>query len=192
MRRPPPSQNPDSAPGRDALAALEPKLRAVRMLIMDVDGVMTDGSIVFNADGSELKVFNVRDGSGIKFLGRNGVKTAVLSARECPPVQHRARDLGIDYCVTGALDKLPAYRRLLADAGLADTDVCYVGDDLPDIPPMRAAGVPVAVADAVEEVKRIAVYVTSAPGGRGAVREVADLILHAQGKWEHLMERYLR
>jgi len=168
------------------------RFRAVRMLITDVDGVMTDGSIVVNADGSESKVFNVRDGSGIKFLMRNGIRTAIISARKCPPVDHRARYLGMDYCITGALDKLPAYRKLLGEAGLADADVCYVGDDHPDIPPMRFAGVPVAVADAAAEVKEHAAYVTEAAGGRGAIREVAELILKAQGKWDKMMERYLK
>ena len=167
------------------------KLRSVKMLVVDVDGVMTDGSIVFDADGGELKIFNVKDGSGLKYLMRNGIKTAMLSGRGCPAVGHRAKNLGLDYCVTGALDKLPAYRELLEKAGLSDSEVCYMGDDLPDIPPMRVAGVPVAVADAVEEVKKFAVYVTQAPGGGGAVREVADLILKAQGKWDALMERYV-
>ena len=172
-------------------ALSDPRLRPIKLLVLDVDGVLTDGSIVFNDDGSEQKVFNVKDGSGIKFLQRHGIQVAVLSARECRAVAHRARDLGIERCVTGALQKLPAYRKLLEDMGVSDAEVCYVGDDLPDIPPMRFAGFPVAVADAAEEVKRFAAYVTAAPGGRGAVREVADLILKAQDKWGRLMERYL-
>ncbi len=167
------------------------QLASIRMLITDVDGVLTDGSIVFHDDGSETKVFNVRDGSGIKYLLRNGIETAILSARECRAVNHRAAELGIRHCITGALDKLPAYRKLLEGAGLTDNEICYVGDDLPDIPPMRCAGFPVAVADAVEEVKGVAVYVTAAPGGRGAIREVAEMILRAQGKWDTLMNRYL-
>jgi 3-deoxy-D-manno-octulosonate 8-phosphate phosphatase (KDO 8-P phosphatase) len=161
------------------------------MLIMDIDGVLTDGSIVMADDGSELKVFNVKDGSGIKYLMRNGIQVAMLSGRTCPAVRARAENLGVTYCVTGALDKLPAYRELLQKAGLTDAEVCYVGDDLPDIPPMRCAGVPVAVADAVDEVKGVAAHVTTAPGGRGAVREVAEMILKAQGKWDKVMERYI-
>jgi 3-deoxy-D-manno-octulosonate 8-phosphate phosphatase (KDO 8-P phosphatase) len=176
----------------DSLRGIDPaRLRNIRMLVMDVDGVLTDGSIVFADDGSELKVFNVKDGSGIRYLMRNGIRTAILSARECPAVQHRAANLGITHCITGALDKLPAYRKLLEEAGLADAEVCYIGDDLPDIPPMRVAGLPVAPADATAEVKKFAAYVTTAPGGRGAVREVADLLLKAQGKWDTLMARYL-
>jgi len=170
---------------------MDQRLLRIKMVIMDVDGVLTDGSMIFNADGTESKAFNVRDGSGIKYLMRNGIRTALLSARECGPVRHRAESLGIDHCITGALDKLPAYRALLEETGLADADVCYIGDDLPDIPPMRAAGFPVAVADAAREVKDAAAYVTETLGGRGAVREVAEMILKAQGKWEHVMKRYL-
>ena len=167
------------------------RLVPIKMLIMDVDGVLTDGSMIFNADGTESKTFNVRDGSGIKYLMRNGIATALLSARECEPVRRRAEVLGIGHCITGALDKLPAYRNLLEQTGLADADVCYVGDDLPDIPPMRAAGFPVAVADGADEVKEVAAYVTHARGGHGAVREIAEMILKAQGKWENVMKRYL-
>ncbi|MFH1731901.1 MAG: HAD-IIIA family hydrolase [Planctomycetota bacterium] len=170
---------------------MDERLLRVKMVIMDVDGVLTDGSMIFNADGTESKTFNVRDGSGIKYLMRSGIETALLSARECAAVRRRAESLGISHCITGALDKLPAYRSLLEKAGLSDADVCYVGDDLTDIPPMRAAGFPVAVADAAREVKHAAAYVTETRGGRGAVREVAEMILQAQGKWEGVMERYL-
>ena len=171
--------------------APDARLLSIKMLITDVDGVLTDGSMIFNDDGTESKTFNVRDGSGIKYLMRNGIATALLSARECEPVRRRAESLGIDHCITGALDKLPAYRELLEQTGLTDADVCYVGDDLPDIPPMRVAGFPVTVADGVDEVKQVAAYVTQARGGRGAVREVAEMILKAQGKWENVMKRYL-
>ena len=165
-------------------------LRAVKMLVTDVDGVLTDGSIVIHADGSESKVFNVRDGSGIKMLERSGIKTVILSARECVAVEHRARGLRMTGCVTGALEKLPHFRKLVREAGLAESEVCYVGDDLPDLPPMRTAGFPVAVADAVDEVKAAAAYVTKARGGKGAVREVAEMILRAQDTWDQVMSRY--
>ncbi len=158
---------------------------------MDVDGVMTDGSITVNPDGSEQKTFNVKDGSGIKYLQRSDVKVAILSGRKSEPVDRRAEDLGIEHCRTGFKIKLPAYEDILEQVGVPDEAVCYIGDDLPDIPPMRRAGVPIAVADAVDEVKSRAAYVTAAPGGRGAVREVAEMILRAQGKWETVMERYL-
>ncbi|MFW6158483.1 MAG: KdsC family phosphatase [Planctomycetota bacterium] len=168
------------------------RLKPIKLVIMDVDGVLTDGSIVVNPDGSEQKVFNVKDGSGIKYLQRNGVRTAIISGRDCEPVEHRAADLGIDYCVTGAIDKLPAYREVLQRAGLGDGAVCYIGDDLPDLPPMRHAAVPVAVADASDEVRARAAYVTRARGGGGAVRELAELILEAQDKWKRVMARYLQ
>jgi 3-deoxy-D-manno-octulosonate 8-phosphate phosphatase (KDO 8-P phosphatase) len=171
--------------------SLAERLKAVRMLLTDVDGVLTDGSIVFHGDGSESKVFNVRDGSGIKYLMRNGIDVGLLSGRACPPVLHRAENLGIAHCITGALDKLPAFRKLLKTVGLTEKQVCYVGDDLPDIPVMRFAGLPVAVADAVDEAKEHAVYVTQARGGQGAIREIAEMILRAQGLWDKLMERYL-
>jgi 3-deoxy-D-manno-octulosonate 8-phosphate phosphatase (KDO 8-P phosphatase) len=167
------------------------RLARIRLLITDVDGVMTDGTIVVHADGSETKMFNVRDGSGLKYLRRNGIRLAVLSGRRCPAVDHRARDLGFHHCLTGHKDKLPAYREIVEAEGVDDADVCYLGDDLPDIPPMRHAGVPVAVADAAEETKNYAAFVTRAAGGRGAVREVAEMILKAQGRWDTVMQRYI-
>jgi 3-deoxy-D-manno-octulosonate 8-phosphate phosphatase (KDO 8-P phosphatase) len=167
------------------------RLARIRLLIADVDGVMTDGSIVVHADGSETKIFNVRDGSAVKWLNRHGLRTAILSGRPCAAVEHRARDLGFHHCLTGQKNKLPAYRQLVDAESLADADVCYVGDDLPDIPPMRHAGVPVAVADAADETKSYAAYITHAAGGRGAIREIAEMILKAQGKWDTLMQRYI-
>ena len=175
----------ETAEGRDA------RLIDIRLLVTDVDGVLTDGSMIFHADGTESKTFSARDGSGIKYLMRNEIQVAMLSARDCDAVRRRADSLGIEHCITGARDKLPAYRALLERLGLADAQACYVGDDLTDIPPMRAAGFPVAVADAAAEVRDVAALVTSAAGGHGAVREVAELILKAQGKWDNVMRRYL-
>ena len=169
----------------------DPRLLSVKMVITDVDGVLTDGSLIYADDGSERKAFNVRDGAGIKYLLRSGIGVAFLSGRTCRAVGHRAKSLGVDVCVTGAKYKLPAYERILADAGLTDAEVCYIGDDLPDIPPMRSAGFSVAVADAAAEVREVAAFVTRTCGGRGAVREVAERILKAQGKWEGIMKRYL-
>lgn len=170
---------------------LEQALKMVNLVVMDVDGVMTQGGIVINEHGEELKIFDVRDGSGIKYLMRCGIRTAILSGRACKAVEHRAQSLAMDYCLTKAHDKLPAYKKLLLSGGFHDHGVCYIGDDLPDIPPMRSCGLPIAVADAVDEVKQQALYVTKAKGGRGAVREVAEMIIKAQGKWQHLMERYI-
>jgi len=168
----------------------DPRLLSVRMVITDVDGVLTDGSLIYADDGSERKAFNVRDGAGIKYLLRSGIGVAFLSGRTCRAVGHRAKSLGVDVCVTGAKYKLPAYERILADAGLTDAEVCYIGDDLPDLPLVRRAGFGVAVADAVEEVRAEANYITQTPGGKGAVREVAEAILRAQNKWTQVTQRY--
>lgn len=170
---------------------LRTTLKGVRLVVMDVDGVMTRGDIIIDENGKELKIFNVRDGSGIKYLMRQGIPTAIISARPCEAVVERAKGLGMTYCVTNATDKLPAFDKILADARVAADAVCYIGDDLPDIPPMRRAGLPVAVADAVPEVIAEAKHVTKAAGGCGAIREMAELILKAQGKWADVMRRYL-
>lgn len=172
-------------------AEVKKRLKAVRLVIADVDGVLTTGGIVLDERGKELKIFHARDGSGAKYLKRFGIKTALLSGRPCRAVERRAKMLEMDVCVTGAKEKLPAYRKILKLTGVSSDAVCYIGDDLPDIPPMRAAGIAVAVADAADEVKRVASFVTKAPGGQGAYREVAELILKAQGKWAKLMERYI-
>lgn len=165
-------------------------LENVRAVICDVDGVLTDGSILLAADGTEVKKFNCQDGAGIKYLVRCGIQVAFLTGRESPAVDHRARELGVQHVRQGAKQKLPAYEELLAAMGVKDAEVCFIGDDLPDLPPMRRAGYAVAVADAREEVRAAAHYVTHAPGGRGAVREVVDRLLKAQGKWADLLRRY--
>ncbi len=163
---------------------------AVRAVICDVDGVLTDGGIVLCDDGTEAKRFHVWDGTGIKYLLRSGIEVAFLTGRESAVVVRRARELGVRHIRQGAKDKLPAYEELLAAMGVGDAEVCYVGDDLPDIPVMRRAGFAVAVGSAREEVRAVADHVTSAPGGQGAVRELAELILKAQDKWAALVARY--
>ncbi len=162
----------------------------VRMVIMDCDGVLTDGRAVYGSGGFEAVAFNVKDGTGIKYLQRAGLKTAILSGRDVEAVRARAAVLGIEEVVQGAKVKVDAYEGILARAGLADEDVAYVGDDLPDLPVMRRAGLAVAVADAVPEVIAQAHLVTERRGGDAAVREVAEFILKAQGKWEQILERY--
>ena len=162
----------------------------VRAVICDVDGVLTDGSIILCDDGTEAKRFHVWDGTGIKYLLRSGIQVAFLTGRESPVVVRRARELGVKHLRQGAKDKVPAYEELLADLGVDDRQACYVGDDLPDIPVMRRAGFAVAVGNAREEVRAEADHVTSAPGGQGAIRELAELILTAQGKWGAVVARY--
>lgn len=171
-------------------ANLEEKAKSVRLVILDVDGVMTDGRIIYTDGGEEIKAFNVRDGHGIKMLIRGGIDVALLTGRESRVVQHRAGDLGIDLVYQGAKDKLPVFERILKERGIKEGEVCYIGDDIVDIPVEKRVGFSVAVADGDEELKGCVDYVTKKPGGRGAVREVCELILKAQGKWEGMTLRY--
>ncbi len=164
----------------------------VDLLIMDVDGVLTDGRIVLDGEGNEWKFFNVRDGHGIVMLHRIGVETAIITGRSSKVVARRAEELSIKHVCQGALDKLKVYHDLKERLSMQDDRICYIGDDVVDIPIMTRVGVAVAVADAHPEVKRIAHYITEAPGGKGAVREVADLIIKAKGMWSKVMGRYLR
>ncbi len=162
----------------------------VRMVIMDCDGVLTDGRAFYGSGGFEAVAFNVKDGTGIKYLHRAGLRTAILSGRDVEAVRVRAQVLGIEQVELGAKVKVEAYERILARAGLSDEEVAYVGDDLPDLPVMRRVGLAVAVADAVPEVLAAAHLVTERRGGDAAVRETAEFILKAQGKWAEILRRY--
>lgn len=155
-------------------------LRAVRAVIVDVDGVLTDGGIVYTESGDELKRFSVRDGQGLVLLHEAGVLTAIVTARQSTIVVRRARELKIAEVHQGVSDKAATVREVLARHGIAPAQACYVGDDVGDLGPLKLVGLPVAVADAVPAVRRAARYVTRAPGGHGAVREVCDLILAAR------------
>ena len=166
-------------------------LEKIKMLVLDVDGVMTDGNIVVNADGSETKSFCVQDGHGIRMWRRAGLKVALLSGRLSPPTAHRAEQIEADHCVQDCHDKLAGLKELLQEAGMSADEVVYVGDDLPDFPPMCQAGLGVAVANAVEELKEHADFITARRGGEGAVREVIEYVLKATGQWQELMKRYL-
>ena len=163
---------------------------SVELVVLDVDGVLTDGTISMDDRGVERKSYHVRDGTAIKYLMRAGLRVAIVSGRYSKANIHRAKELGIRDVLQNAKVKLSAYEKLLAKYNLPDERVCCVGDDLPDLPILRRAGFAVAVADAAEEVKAAADYVTSAPGGRGAVREVAEVILRAQDKWGAILQRY--
>lgn len=162
----------------------------VKMVVFDVDGVLTDGKIIIDSAGIETKTFNVQDGTGIKYLLRSGIKVAFITGRQSVAVALRARELGVEDVYQGAKEKLGPYTELIRKHGLHDDEVCYVGDDLPDIPVMRRVGVPVAVANCRPEVKNEAAYVTRAEGGSGAAREVAEKILKDQGKWDTILSRY--
>lgn len=165
-------------------------LENIRALICDVDGVLTDGSILLAEDGTEIKRFNSQDGAGIALFVRSGYQMAFLTGRVSGAAATRARELGVQHIRQGAGDKIPPYEDLRAAMGLSDAEICYIGDDLPDVPVMRRVGLAVAVADARPEVRAAAALVTQAPGGRGAVREVIELILKAQGKWADIVSRY--
>ncbi len=162
----------------------------IQLLVMDVDGVLTEGAIIINSDGSETKAFNVADGHGIRMWKRAGLQIAFLSGRFSSPTTHRAEQLEIDHCIQDSHHKLPALKELLDKLGLSPSQVAYIGDDLPDLPPMQYVGFGVAVANAVDQVKEHADLVTSRCGGKGAVREVIEHILKKAGRWQKLMDRY--
>jgi len=166
-------------------------LADIEILALDVDGVLTDGTLIVHGDGSESKCFDALDGHGITLWKRAGLKVALISGRASEPTQRRAEQLQIEYVFQDCHDKLPVLEKCLEQIGLAPQKAAYVGDDLTDLPLIRYVGFGVAVADAVDEVKRYADYVTTRPGGRGAVREVIEHILKNSGRWQELMKRYL-
>jgi 3-deoxy-D-manno-octulosonate 8-phosphate phosphatase (KDO 8-P phosphatase) len=167
-------------------------LRTIELLVLDVDGVLTDGSVIVHADGSESKHFHTLDGHGIRMWQRAGLRVALLSGRYSAPVECRARELGVTRVLQNCHFKRPALDELLAEVGLTLAQTAYVGDDLPDLPVIRDVGFGVAVAGAVEQVRARADYVTTRPGGRGAVREVIELILKESGRWDDLLKRYVQ
>ena len=162
---------------------MEDVLKNIKVVVMDVDGVLTDGRIIVDSNGVETKNFDVQDGFGIVFLKKCGLKTAIISARESGVVAHRARDLKIDHVYVGVYPKLNAYLSMLEEFQVQDEEVCFIGDDLVDLSIMRRCGFSFAVANAVFEVKQMADFVTARKGGHGAVREAIELILKAQGQW---------
>ena len=170
-------------------SALNARLKKIKLLVMDVDGVLTDGKIVVDARGKELKFFDVQDGFGLVLLRQADIKTAILSARSSPAVTARAEDLKIDKICQDAYPKRSSYERLIRELGCRDEQVCFMGDDLPDLPILKRVGFAVAVPNAVGELKKAAHYVTTQRGGDGAVREVAELILKAQGQWKNILAR---
>lgn len=169
---------------------MQERLAAIKLLLMDVDGVLTDGRIIMDANGVESKFFNVKDGHGIKMLQRSGVEVGIISGRESQVVKNRAAELGISRVYLKATDKLLPYREILALTGLEDHQVAYIGDDIIDIPILRRVGFAVAPADAVAELFSHVHYVTKNGGGWGAVREVCDLLLKSQQTWDTVTARY--
>jgi len=166
-------------------------LTKIQLLALDVDGVLTDGTLVINADGSESKFFNSLDGHGIKMWQRAGLKVALISGRASAPTELRAEQLEIEYVFQDCHNKLPVLEQIADKLDLSPENMAFVGDDLTDMPVIRYAGFGVAVANAVDEVKQCADYVTTRPGGSGAVREVIEYVLKNSGRWQELMRRYL-
>ena len=162
----------------------------VALLLIDVDGVLTDGRIVYAEYGDELKFFDVQDGAGLVFWNRAGLKSAIITARTSRLLKHRAKEMRVDFLAQGRLEKLPVYEQLLKRFRLSHEQVCAIGDDLMELAILRRVGFAVAVPNAVDEVRHVSHYVTKRPGGRGAVREVIDLILKAKGLWEPVLQRY--
>lgn len=169
---------------------MDAKLAKIKLLLLDVDGVMTDGRIIYDNQGNELKAFDVKDGHGLKMLQRAGIKIGIITGRQSELVAKRAAELGIEILYQKALTKLGPYQEILAAEGLVDEQVAYVGDDVVDLPILRRVGFSATVADAVPEVLPLVDYVTNRSGGRGAVREICDLLLKASGQWDTLTERY--
>ena len=168
------------------------KMERIKLLLMDVDGVLTDGRIIYDNLGNELKAFDVKDGHGLKMLQRAGIQLGIITGRSSQVVDKRAAELDIEILYQGVKIKLEPYLEIMAATGLADEQIAYIGDDIVDLPLLRRVGFSATVADAVEDVKPLVDYVTSRPGGRGAVREVCDMLLRAGGHWESLTERYFK
>jgi len=170
----------------------EAQLDRIKLLVLDVDGVLTAGEIMVGADGELMKQFHVQDGLGITIAHKVGLKTAIITGRQSPMVQLRSAELGIADVYQGAKSKTEALAALLAKYNLTPNEVAYIGDDLNDLPVMLRVGLACAVANAAAEVKQYATLVTTRKGGHGAVREVIEQILKAQGKWEKILAEYVK
>lgn len=183
---------PETKLGHSPKHDLAERARKIELLLLDVDGVLTDGSIIYSADGTEIKRFHVRDGSGLKFWHGNGKRSAIISGRRSTAVERRARELGIAPVFQGCAAKLPALDALLAETGLLPEQVCAIGDDLPDLPILRRSGVAASVADGCAEVRAAADYVTPNSGGHGAVRDTVEWLLRLQGHWDSTVAEFHR
>lgn len=174
--------------GKVTLVSRDPK--DIQLLILDVDGVLTDGSLILGSDGQEYKLFNSKDGAAIRWWLRSGRQMAWISGRESPAVLHRAEQLGVRHVYQHILDKLPVYSGLLKELAIPEGQVAYIGDDLVDLPVMSRCGFSISVADAMDEVRTMADLITERSGGRGAVAEAVRFLLHAAGDWEKVVAKY--
>jgi 3-deoxy-D-manno-octulosonate 8-phosphate phosphatase (KDO 8-P phosphatase) len=173
--------------------ALKKRAAQIKLLLMDVDGTMTDGGVILlsqpGGSALEIKRFDAHDGQGLTLAHTAGIRTGCITGRESPALLRRAHEMKMDYIYMKIPLKMPAYEEILAKAGLKDVEVAFVGDDLPDIPILKRVGLAVAVGDAVADVKKIAHYTTKAHAGRGAIREAIELILKSKGIWDELIDK---
>jgi 3-deoxy-D-manno-octulosonate 8-phosphate phosphatase (KDO 8-P phosphatase) len=169
--------------------ALKDRVRKIKAVVFDVDGVLTDGKIIYDSEGREIKNFNVQDGLGMGALRKMGLKLAIISSRNSKVVAPRAKELRIDHTYVGVDPKIKAYEDLLKKLKMKDEQICFIGDDLADLRVMQRVGVAIAPANAVGEIKKASHYVTKKSGGEGAVREAAELILKGQGLWSKFLRQ---
>lgn len=174
------------------MSTLTETAQQIKLVIFDIDGVLTDGSLFIGDDGQEYKAFNSRDGHGIRMLQESGVQCAIITGRKSEVVLHRARDLGIEHVLQGYRDKRPAFQELLSRTGFNASEVAYVGDDVVDLPVMAQVGLPIAVADAEDFVKLNAQWITKRPGGRGAARDTCEFLMQARGVLDEKLASYLQ
>ena len=167
------------------------RARRIRLALFDVDGVMTDGTLFISEGGETFKPFNILDGLGLKLLQSSGVATGILTGRASAAVEARVAELSIDHCITGAADKLRSYTDLRIQLGLDDEEVCYMGDDLPDLPVLRRCGLALCPPGAVSLIRDQVHCITQVGAGKGAVREVCELIMQAQGTWDEQVSGYI-
>jgi 3-deoxy-D-manno-octulosonate 8-phosphate phosphatase (KDO 8-P phosphatase) len=167
----------------------EERLKQIKMVLLDVDGVLTSGDIIYSDNGEQTKIFNVKDGIGIRLLKEAGIKVGIITGRKGRALHYRCANLGIDLIFEGIMRKDQVLETVTAHTGIAEEAMAYVGDDLPDLPVMKRVGLSVAVADAHEILQQHAHMTTQARGGKGAVREISEAILKAQGVWDELIGR---
>jgi len=169
---------------------LREKARKIKLLLLDVDGVLTDGRIVYDSRGHDMKFFDVHDGMGVYALRRSGIKTVLITAKGSRAIKPRARDMQVEEVFSNVSPKTAVLDKILKKYKVDISEVCFAGDDLVDLCLMKKVGFPIAVFNACPEIKQVATYVTIRPGGRGAVREIAELILKSQGKWNDILKLY--
>ncbi len=170
---------------------MEERLKKIKLLLLDVDGVLTDGRIIYDSSGKELKLFNVHDGMGVHLLHKQNIPTIIITAKASRAIKPRAKDMSVEKVYDNLMPKSRVFDKIRTEYGIEANEVCFIADDLVDISAMKLAGFAVAVNNACEQVKQIAHYVTKLSGGKGAVREVSELILKSQNKWDEALKDYV-